>query len=178
MQPLLRIDNLDVQFHTQEGIHQAVRGLSLRLGEGETLGLVGESGSGKSVSALAVMRLIPNPPGKILGGSISFNGRDLLTLPIEEMRRIRGNEIAMIFQEPMTSLNPIHTCGDQIMEPLILHQGLSKKAAQERALELLTMVGIPRQGLREYPHQLSVGIRHRVMIAISLSCNPKMLLSD
>ncbi|GHV78773.1 ABC transporter ATP-binding protein [Spirochaetia bacterium] len=180
MQPLLHIDNLDIQFHTQEGIHHAVRGLSLRLGEGETLGLVGESGSGKSVSALAVMRLIPNPPGKILRGSISFNGRDLLTLPMEEVRRIRGNEIAMIFQEPMTSLNPIHTCGDQIMEPLILHQGLSKKAAQERALELLTMVGIPnpRQGLREYPHQLSGGMRQRVMIAMALSCKPKLLIAD
>jgi oligopeptide/dipeptide ABC transporter ATP-binding protein len=180
MEPLLSIDNLEVQFYTMEGIHQAVRGLSLTLEKGDTLGLVGESGSGKSVTALSLMRLIPSPPGKILGGRISFDGQDILTLPDEAIRRIRGNEIAMIFQEPMTSLNPIHTCGKQIMEPLILHLGLTKKAAEERALELMTMVGIPspKQRLKEYPHQLSGGMRQRVMIAMALACKPKLLIAD
>ncbi|MDR3343954.1 MAG: ABC transporter ATP-binding protein [Treponema sp.] len=180
MEPLLRIKNLAVQFHTQEGIHQAVRGLSLTLGTGETLGLVGESGSGKSVTALALMRLIPNPPGKILEGNIIFGDRDLLTLSEGEVRRIRGNEIAMIFQEPMTSLNPIHTCGKQIMEPLRIHKGFGEKDAKARALELLNMVGIPnpQQRLREYPHQLSGGMRQRVMIAMSLACKPALLIAD
>ncbi|MDR0589461.1 MAG: ABC transporter ATP-binding protein [Spirochaetaceae bacterium] len=180
MEPLLSIENLEVQFYTQEGIHQAVRGLSLTLEKGDTLGLVGESGSGKSVTALSLMRLIPSPPGKILGGRITFAGRDILALPEEAIRRIRGNEIAMIFQEPMTSLNPIHTCGKQIMEPLILHVGLNKKEAEKRALELMTMVGIPspKQRLKEYPHQLSGGMRQRVMIAMALACKPKLLIAD
>ncbi|MDR2629903.1 MAG: ABC transporter ATP-binding protein [Spirochaetaceae bacterium] len=180
MEPLLSINNLEVQFYTLEGIHQAVRGLSLTLEKGDTLGLVGESGSGKSVTALSLMRLIPSPPGKILGGRIRFDGRDILALPDEEIRRIRGNEIAMIFQEPMTSLNPIHTCGRQIMEPLHLHLGLSKQEAEERALELMTMVGIPspKQRLKEYPHQLSGGMRQRVMIAMALACKPKLLIAD
>ena len=180
MEPLLSIDNLDIQFYTLEGIHQAVRGLSLTLEKGDTLGLVGESGSGKSVTALSLMRLIPSPPGKIRGGRISFDGQDILALPDEAIRRIRGNEIAMIFQEPMTSLNPIHTCGKQIMEPLILHLGLTKKEAEERALELMTMVGIPspKQRLKEYPHQLSGGMRQRVMIAMALACKPKLLIAD
>jgi oligopeptide/dipeptide ABC transporter ATP-binding protein len=180
MEPLLSINNLEVQFYTLEGIHQAVRGLSLVLERGDTLGLVGESGSGKSVTALSLLRLIPSPPGKIPAGSIVFDGRDILALPEDAIRRIRGNEIAMIFQEPMTSLNPIHTCGRQIMEPLRLHLGLSKKDAEERALELMTMVGIPspKQRLREYPHQLSGGMRQRVRIAMALSCKPKLLVAD
>jgi oligopeptide/dipeptide ABC transporter ATP-binding protein len=180
MEPLLSIKDLEIQFYTLEGIHQAVRGLSLTLEKGDTLGLVGESGSGKSVTALSLMRLIPSPPGKILGGRIMFDGRDILALPEEEIRQIRGNEIAMIFQEPMTSLNPIHPCGRQIMEPLILHLGLHKKEAEERALELMTMVGIPspKQRLREYPHQLSGGMRQRVMIAMALACKPKLLIAD
>ena len=180
MEPLLHINNLEVQFNTREGIHRAVRGLSLTLEKGDTLGLVGESGSGKSITALSLMRLIPSPPGKIRGGRITFDGRDILALPDEAIRRIRGNEIAMIFQEPMTSLNPIHTCGKQIMEPLILHLGLTKKEAEERALELMTMVGIPspKQRLKEYPHQLSGGMRQRVMIAMALACKPKLLIAD
>ncbi|MDR2068963.1 MAG: ABC transporter ATP-binding protein [Spirochaetaceae bacterium] len=180
MEPLLSISNLEVQFYTLEGIHQTVRGLTFTLEKGDTLGLVGESGSGKSVSALSVMRLIPDPPGKILGGRIIFDGRDILGMTEEEIRRIRGNEIAMIFQEPMTSLNPIHPCGRQIMEPLILHLGLNKRQAEERALELMTMVGIPspKQRVKEYPHQLSGGMRQRVMIAMALACKPKLLIAD
>jgi oligopeptide/dipeptide ABC transporter ATP-binding protein len=141
---------------------------------------VGESGSGKSVTSLSIMRLIPNPPGKTTAGRIMFLGRDLLKLPDDDMRSIRGNEIAMIFQEPMTSLNPIHTCGRQIMEPLLVHKNYSKKAARERALELLTMVGIPipAQRLKEFPHQLSGGMRQRVMIAMALACQPKLLIAD
>jgi ABC-type dipeptide/oligopeptide/nickel transport system ATPase component len=154
----------------------ALRGLSLSLGSGEALGLVGESGSGKSITALALMRLIPDPPGKIVGGRILFDGRDVLALSRDEVRNIRGNEIAMIFQEPMTSLNPIHNCGRQIMEPLMIHQGLSKKEAGKRALELLSMTGIPAPERRfhEYPHQLSGGMRQRVMIAMALSCRPRI----
>jgi oligopeptide/dipeptide ABC transporter ATP-binding protein len=142
--------------------------------------LVGESGSGKTVTALGLMRLLRDPPGKILGGRINFQGQDLLALPEEAVRRFRGNEIAMIFQEPMTSLNPIHTCGRQIMEPLIVHRGLPKKEAEERALELLRIIGIPspKQRMREYPHQLSGGMRQRIMIAMALACKPKLLIAD
>jgi oligopeptide/dipeptide ABC transporter ATP-binding protein len=177
---LLSIENLNVRFTTQEGVALAVRDLSFSLGTGEALGLVGESGCGKSVSALALMRLIPDPPGQILGGKVFFESRDIMSLPDREVRDLRGNEIAMIFQEPMTSLNPIHTCGDQIMEPLILHKGMGKKAAEERALELLTITGIPSPSrrLREYPHQLSGGMRQRVMIAMALACKPKLLIAD
>jgi oligopeptide/dipeptide ABC transporter ATP-binding protein len=180
MEPLLSVDNLEVRFYTQEGVHHAVRGLSLTLEKGDTLGLVGESGSGKSVTALSLMRLIPSPPGKISEGRITFDGRDILALSEEAIRRIRGNEIAMIFQEPMTSLNPIHTCGKQIREPLLLHLGLSKKEAQEKALELMTLVGIPSPArrIKDYPHQLSGGMRQRVMIAMSLACKPKLLIAD
>jgi len=178
--PLLSIENLDVQFHTLEGIHKAVCDVSISLYPGETLGIVGESGSGKSVTSLAVMRLIPNPPGKITGGRIMFGGRDLLKIPDDEIRSVRGNDIAMIFQEPMTSLNPIHSCGKQIMEPMLLHKNYSKKDAYKRALDLLTMVGIPvpAQRLKEYPHQLSGGMRQRVMIAMALACQPKLLIAD
>jgi len=178
--PLLRIENLHVQFHTLEGVHQAVRDVSISLYPGETLGIVGESGSGKSVTSLAIMRLIPSPPGKITAGRILFGGRDLLRITDDEIRSVRGNDIAMIFQEPMTSLNPIHTCGAQIIEPLLLHKNYSKKAARDRALELLNMVGIPlpAQRLKEYPHQLSGGMRQRVMIAMALACQPKLLIAD
>jgi oligopeptide/dipeptide ABC transporter ATP-binding protein len=179
-QPLLTIEGLTIQFHTAEGVHKAVRDVSLTLSEGETLGLVGESGSGKSVTALSLMRLIPSPPGRITSGRIIFNGREISALSDTDVCAIRGNEIAMIFQEPMTSLNPLHTCGGQIMEPLLLHTRCSKKVAETRALELLTMVDIPdpKRKLREYPHQLSGGMRQRVMIAMALACKPKLLIAD
>jgi oligopeptide/dipeptide ABC transporter ATP-binding protein len=180
VQSLLSIENLNVRFTTQEGVALAVRDLSFGVGTGEALGLVGESGCGKSVTALALMRLIPDPPGQILGGKVFFDDRDIMSLPDKAVRDLRGNEIAMIFQEPMTSLNPIHTCGDQIMEPLILHKGLGKKEARARALELLTITGIPSPSRRlgEYPHQLSGGMRQRVMIAMALACKPKLLIAD
>ncbi|AFQ44959.1 ABC transporter ATP-binding protein [Desulfosporosinus meridiei] len=176
---LLRINNLNVQFRTSEGVFRAVRDVSISVRSGETLGIVGESGSGKSVTALSIMNLVPNPPGET-SGEIIFNQQNLRELSLEEVRKIRGNEIAMIFQEPMTSLNPIHTCGKQIMEPLLLHKGFSKKEAKARALELLKMVGIPipEQRFKEYPHQLSGGMRQRVMIAMALACRPKLLLAD
>jgi oligopeptide/dipeptide ABC transporter ATP-binding protein len=175
----LNIENLEVLFSTQDGLQRAVRGLSLSIGQGETWGMVGESGSGKTVTALALMRLFHNTSGRTTG-KISFEGRDILSLTEDEVRRLRGNEIAMIFQEPMTSLNPIHTCGKQIMEPLILHKGMNKKEARSRALELLTITGIPSpaERLREYPHQLSGGMRQRVMIAMALACKPKLLIAD
>lgn len=177
---LLTVKNLTVQFRTLEGVLRAVRDVSLSVSASETLGIVGESGSGKSMTAMSIMNLIPNPPGEIIEGSIFFKGRDLLKLPPAEMRKILGNEISMIFQEPMTSLNPLHTCGKQIMEPLLLHQNYSKKDAKERALELLKQVGIPlpEQRFKEYPHQLSGGMRQRIMIAMALACNPKLLLAD
>ncbi|TGE37338.1 ABC transporter ATP-binding protein [Desulfosporosinus fructosivorans] len=176
---LLRIENLNVEFRTTEGVFRAVRDVSISIRSGETLGIVGESGSGKSVTALSIMNLIPNPPGEVTG-EIFFNGLDLLKLPVKEVQKVRGNEISMIFQEPMTSLNPIHTCGKQIMEPLLLHKGYTKKAAKARALELLKMVGIPlpEQRFKEYPHQLSGGMRQRIMIAMALACRPKLLLAD
>lgn len=176
---LLRIENLNVQFRTTEGVFRAVRDVSISIRSGETLGIVGESGSGKSVTALSIMNLVPNPPGEV-SGEIFFNGQDLLKLPAKDVRKVRGNEISMIFQEPMTSLNPIHTCGKQIMEPLLLHKGFAKKDAKVRALELLKMVGIPlpEQRFKEYPHQLSGGMRQRIMIAMALACRPKLLLAD
>ncbi|AET69411.1 oligopeptide/dipeptide ABC transporter, ATP-binding protein [Desulfosporosinus orientis DSM 765] len=176
---LLRINNLNVQFRTAEGVFKAVRDVSLSLRSGETLGIVGESGSGKSVTALSIMNLISNPPGEV-AGEIYFNGRDMQKLSAEEVRQVRGNEIAMIFQEPMTSLNPIHTCGKQIMEPLLLHKTYSRRDAKAGTLELLKRVGIPlpEQRFKEYPHQLSGGMRQRVMIAMALACRPKLLLAD
>jgi oligopeptide/dipeptide ABC transporter ATP-binding protein len=176
---LVRIENLNVRFHVPEGVHHAVRGLSLNIKRGESWGLVGESGSGKTITALAMMRLFHSTSGTAKG-KIIFDGRDLLALPDDEARRIRGNEIAMIFQEPMTSLNPIHTCGRQIMEPLLVHKGLTKKEAKIRALELLSITGIsaPAARLHEYPHQLSGGMRQRVMIAMALACKPKLLIAD
>jgi oligopeptide/dipeptide ABC transporter ATP-binding protein len=176
---LLYIENLNVRFHVAEGVHHAIRGLSLSIKRGESWGLVGESGSGKTVTALALMRLFHNTSGTA-EGTIVFDGRDLLALSDEEARQIRGNEIAMIFQEPMTSLNPIHTCGRQVMEPLMVHKRLTKKEAAARALELLTITGIsaPAARMREYPHQLSGGMRQRVMIAMALACKPKLLIAD
>lgn len=177
---LMEVRDLVVRFHTQEGTVYAVNGVSYDLHEGETLGVVGESGSGKSVHSLAIMGLIPNPPGKVESGSVMFQGRDLLKLPREKMRLVRGSEIAMIFQDPMTSLNPVLTIGTQITEALKLHMGMNNNQAEKRAVELLDMVGIPdaRKRLGNYPHQFSGGMRQRVMIAIGLSCNPKLLIAD
>ena len=178
--PLLEVRDLRTYFYTQEGTVKAVDGVTYSVEEGETLGLVGESGCGKSVSALSILRLIPQPPGKIVSGEIIFQGRDLLKLDEEEMRKIRGNEIAMVFQEPMTSLNPVLTIGRQMTEAIELHLGIKGKAARDRAAELLEMVGIPeaRARLDDYPHQFSGGMRQRVMIAMAMSCNPKLLLAD
>jgi oligopeptide/dipeptide ABC transporter ATP-binding protein len=179
-QPLLDIQSLETQFFTDDGLARAVDGVSYSLARGETVGVVGESGCGKSVTALSVLRLIPNPPGRIVGGKIMFEGTNLLDLSPAEMRRIRGNDISMIFQEPMTSLNPVFTIGNQIGEAVRLHQGLSSKEATNKAVEMLTLVGIPEPARRvhEYPHQLSGGMRQRAMIAMALSCNPKVLIAD
>ena len=177
---LLSVRNLKTYFYTDEGVVKAVDGLNYELHQGETLGIVGESGCGKSVHALSVMRLIPTPPGKVVEGEILFQGTNLLKLPEDEMRRIRGNRIAMIFQEPMTSLNPVLTIGEQIAEAVMLHQRLSKKDAWDRAVEMLEKVKIPlaRERVRDYPHQFSGGMRQRVMIAMALSCNPSILMAD
>src|SRR3954468_2164292 len=177
--PLLEVDNLQTHFRTPDGVNRAVDGVTFHVNAGETLAIVGESGCGKSVTAMSILRLIPEPPGKI-AGSIRFEGRDLLKCSDREMRDIRGNEISMIFQEPMTSLNPVLTVGRQIGETLRLHQGLSSSQAEAKAVEMLTLVGIPEPGrrVREYPHQLSGGMRQRVMIAIALACNPKLLIAD
>ncbi|MGE5577963.1 MAG: ABC transporter ATP-binding protein [Syntrophothermus sp.] len=177
---LLDVRNLKTYFYTEDGMVPAVDGVDFSLNKGETLGIVGESGCGKSVTSLSVMRLIPYPPGKIVDGTILFNGENLLEKTEKEMRSIRGNEISMIFQEPMTSLNPVFTVGDQIMEAIILHQKVGKAEARDKAIEMLRMVGIPSPEKRvdEYPHQLSGGMRQRVMIAMALSCNPKLLIAD
>jgi oligopeptide transport system ATP-binding protein len=179
-QPLLVVKNLETQFKTQDGIVKAVNNVSFHVDRGETLGIVGESGSGKSVTSLSIMRLIPNPPGRIVGGQIIFDGDNLLDYTEEEMRHIRGNRIAMIFQDPMTSLNPVLTIGRQIAESLELHMKLTPKEARNRAVELLQMVGIPGAARRldDYPHQFSGGMRQRVMIAMALSCNPELLIAD
>ena len=178
---LLEVKNLKTGFKTDDGHFLAVDDVSFKLEEGKTLGIVGESGCGKSVTSLSIMRLIPNPPGKIEGGEIIFGGRNLLTLSDEEMRKIRGNEIAMIFQEPMTSLNPVFTIGNQIGEAIELHQrGLSSAQIRQKTIDMLKLVGIPEPDKRidDYPHQLSGGMRQRVMIAMALSCNPKLLIAD
>ncbi len=176
----MEVKNLVTRFHTQEGTVHAVNDVSYVLNEGETLGVVGESGSGKSVHALSIMRLIPMPPGKIERGEVLFQGKDLLKLSNDEMRMVRGADIAMVFQDPMTSLNPVLTVGTQITEALKLHLGMSDKDAADRAAELINMVGIPdaRRRLKNYPHQFSGGMRQRVMIAMALSCNPKLLIAD
>jgi len=176
---LLEIDQLQTHFRTPDGINRAVDGVSFSIEAGQTLAVVGESGCGKSVTAMSILRLIPEPPGK-MAGEIRFQGRNLLDCTDAEMRQIRGNEISMIFQEPMTSLNPVLTVGRQIGETLRLHQKLSANEATERAVEMLTLVGIPepRRRVTEYPHQLSGGMRQRVMIAIALACSPKLLIAD
>jgi peptide/nickel transport system ATP-binding protein len=178
--PLLEIENLKTHFFTRDGIVRAVDGVSLEVRSGETLAVVGESGCGKSVTFLSVMRLIASPPGRIVAGSVRFAGADLLALPEREMRALRGNEISMIFQEPMTSLNPVLTVGRQIGETLTLHQGLGSRAAEMRTVEMLRLVGIPEPArrVRQYPHELSGGMRQRVMIAMALACNPKLLIAD
>jgi peptide/nickel transport system ATP-binding protein len=176
---LLEVDNLQTHFRSPDGINRAVDGVSFHVEARETVAIVGESGCGKSVTAMSILRLIPEPPGKI-AGAIRFNGKDLLKLSDREMRDIRGNEISMIFQEPMTSLNPVLTVGRQIGETLRLHQGMSAQQAEDRAVAMLELVGIPeaKRRVREYPHQLSGGMRQRVMIAIALACNPKLLIAD
>ncbi len=177
---LLSVENLQTHFINRDGVVKAVDGVSWDLDRGETLGLVGESGCGKSITALSILRLVPSPPGKIVGGSIRFDGRELLSLPESAMRDLRGNDISMIFQEPMTSLNPVLTIGWQMAETLKLHQGMNRKAALDRAAEMLDLVRIPepRRRLEQYPHELSGGMRQRVMIAMALACNPKVLLAD
>src|SRR5215510_2971970 len=177
---ILEIEDLQTHFFTAAGTVRAVDGVSYALRSGETLGVVGESGCGKSVTALSILRLVANPPGRIVGGAIRFEGRNLLELAEPEMERIRGNDISMIFQEPMTSLNPLYTCGKQIAEAVALHQGLNKRDAWGRAVEMLRSVSIPEPERRAhaYPHQLSGGMRQRVMIAMALSCNPKVLIAD
>ncbi len=177
---LLTVNNLSTYFYTQAGVAKAVDDVSFRVKEGKTLGIVGESGSGKSVTALSILRLIPSPPGKIAAGEVIFEDKDILKLSKEEMRKIRGNKISMIFQEPMTSLNPVFRIGDQISEAIRLHQGLSKKEALCKSMEMLRLVGIPSPQKRvfDYPHQLSGGMRQRVMIAMALSCRPKLMIAD
>ena len=177
---VLDVNDLQTRFHTQDGTVYAVNGVSFHVEEGETLGIVGESGCGKSVSVLSVMRLIPQPPGEVQAESIYFGDRDITKVSEDEMRDIRGSQIAMIFQDPMTSLNPVLTIGFQIMEPLRVHLGMSEDEARERAAELLHLVGIPeaRARLDDYPHQFSGGMRQRAMIAMSLACNPALLIAD
>ena len=178
--PLLEVQDLQTLFHAENEVARAVNGVSFALRKGETLAIVGESGSGKSVTSLSIMRLVPTPPGEIAGGRVLFRGRDLLALPEAEMRRIRGNDIGMIFQEPMSSLNPLLTVGEQIAEVVRLHQGMGRSAAWRRAIEMLTRVNIPDPDRRvgEYPHRLSGGMRQRVMIAMALACRPALLIAD
>ncbi len=178
-QPILKVDNLHTQFHTDDGIARAVDGVSFDLYPGKTLGLVGESGCGKSVTSLSIMRLLSHP-GRITQGTITYQERNLLALSEQDMRNVRGNDVAMIFQEPMTSLNPVYTCGFQIDEAVMRHQHLDKDAARKKTIDMLRLVGIPapEQRANEYPHQLSGGMRQRVMIAMALSCNPDVLIAD
>lgn len=177
---LLNVQGLETQFNTPEGIVHAVNGVDFTLKEGETLGVVGESGCGKSVTMLSILRLIQQPPGKIVAGQALFRGKDLLKMSNEEIRQVRGGQISMVFQDPMTSLNPVMTIGKQLAEPLMLHLGLTKEQARDRSIELLGQVGIPRAAdrLKDYPHQYSGGMRQRVMIAMALSCSPQILIAD
>ena len=180
MSELLQVKNLKTYFYTEEGVMPSVDGLDFTLSQGETLAIVGESGCGKSVTSLSIMRLIQSPPGKIVDGEILYQGEDLLKKSAKEMRAIRGNEISMIFQEPMTSLNPVFPVGRQIMESFMIHQGLDKKAARGRTIDMIRMVGIPspEKVVDEYPHELSGGMRQRIMIAMALACRPKILIAD
>jgi len=177
---MLEIQNLKTSFFTEEGEVKAVNDVTFIIPKGKTIGIVGESGCGKSVTALSIMRLVSEPPGKIVGGKILYKGKDLITLPMDEMRRIRGNKISMIFQEPMTSLNPVFTIGNQIEEAIALHQKLSSKEVRNKAIEMLRLVGMasPERRISDYPHQLSGGMRQRVMIAMALSCEPEVLIAD
>ena len=177
---LLRVEHLETHFVTDTTTIRAVDDVSFEVRAGETLAIVGESGSGKSVTAMSILRLVPQPPGRIVGGKVWFKGRDLAALPESEMRSVRGRDISMIFQEPMTSLNPVFTCGDQIGETLVLHEKISKRESRHRAIEMLQLVGIPapEQRVHEYPHQLSGGMRQRVMIAMALACRPAILIAD
>jgi oligopeptide/dipeptide ABC transporter ATP-binding protein len=179
MAPLLEVDNLQTHFATRAGLVKSVDGVSFSIGEGELLGLVGESGCGKSITALSIMRLI-SPPGKIVGGSVRFKGEELTTVPAQRMRQIRGDDIAMIFQDPMTSLNPVYTVGEQIAEALRLHKKLDRKAAWNAAVDAMREVSIPspERRAKDYPHQLSGGMRQRVMIAMALACDPELLIAD
>jgi oligopeptide transport system ATP-binding protein len=180
MNRVLEVEGLETCFFTQDGVVRAVSGISYHLDEGETLAIVGESGSGKSVGVLSLLRLIPQPPGKVVAGSVMFDGKDLLKMNDGEIRKVRGNRIAMIFQDPMTSLNPVLTIGFQVSEALMLHMNMDHAAATRRTIELLEMVGIPEAATRvdDYPHQFSGGMRQRVMIAMGLSCNPEILIAD
>jgi peptide/nickel transport system ATP-binding protein len=179
-QRLLEVKNLKTYFFTDEGVVRAVDGVDLYIDQGETLGVVGESGCGKSVTALSIMKLIPQPPGRIVEGEINYNGTNLVDLPPNRLRKIRGKEISMVFQEPMTSLNPVFTCGEQIAEALRLHEGLGRRDAMDKTVEMLKLVHIPNaeRRVKEYPHQLSGGMRQRVMIAMALSCSPNLLIAD
>lgn len=180
MTPLLEIRNLEVQFLTPDGIVQAVNGISYQVNPGETVGIVGESGSGKSISVLSILQLIPSPPGKITNGEILFLGKNLRQVDINTLRQIRGNQIAMIFQDPMTSLNPVLTIGQQLIEAIATHLNVTPEQAKNRAIELLTQVGIPspEKRFKNYPHEFSGGMRQRVMIAMGLACNPQLLIAD
>lgn len=180
VEKLVEVEDLKTYFYTEDGVVPAVDGVTFHVNRGETLGVVGESGCGKSVCSLSIMRLIPWPPGKIIEGRIRFEGEELLQKSEADMRRIRGNDISMIFQEPMTSLNPVYSVGDQIGEAIRLHQGLSKRDALQKSIQMLKKVGIPmaERRVHEYPHQMSGGMRQRVMIGMALSCNPKMLIAD
>ena len=180
MDEVLRIEDLKTYFYVEEGVIKAVDGISFILKKGETLGIAGESGSGKTVSSLSVLRLIPWPPGKIVSGKVFLDGKDLLKIPLKEMVKIRGNEISMIFQDPMTSLNPVFTVGSQIVETILLHQRINKNKAIKKAIALLKEVGIPNSKVRflQYPHEYSGGMRQRAMIAMALACNPKILIAD
>ncbi len=180
MDELLKVEGLETQFRTREGTVYAVNGVSFHLKEGETLGIVGESGSGKSVTVMSMLRLIPSPPGKVAAGQALFRGKDLLKLTDEEIRHILGAQISMVFQDPMTSFNPVLTVGRQVGEPLEIHVGANRRQAQDRAVELLSLVGIPNavERIGDYPHQFSGGMRQRVMIAMALICSPQLLIAD
>jgi oligopeptide transport system ATP-binding protein len=180
MADLLNVQGLETQFRTREGIVHAVNGVSFKLKEGETLGIVGESGCGKSVSVMSMLRLIPTPPGKVVAGQAIYQGKDLLQMTDEEIRHVRGSQISMVFQDPMTSFNPVLTIGRQVAEPLEIHNGLSRQEAYDRAAEMLELVGIPnaKDRLNDYPHQFSGGMRQRVMIAMALVCTPQVLIAD